>query len=356
MRFLKIVISCGLLCLVLVANAQPRCGPEMRIGFAPARSMVRVYNVEQMITRSLKRDFRFDFVSFYVPLAEKAWDTDNVKSALRQGYDIFVVATFHGASAADIASGKHDAQLRRFAQVLMTLPARDGQIAVRILHESNGWYAWSVAKNHRADIQRAWAHVIALLRETVGTHVRIDYNVTRKSARGGAKTIVALYPGDDVEVCSTTSFNRVGSSKWHKTPHGFWEEAKSSHDALAKVCGNKPLYVGEVSTMPFVRADGTPGKPEWFRQLAEDVCTQSRFDGVTFFLRDKLLPDADVILKWGIHNDAELAGLADAIAHLKNWDVRAASDGIYTDNVPVVVALRYFFTRFLGALLGFGGK
>lgn len=347
MLFKKLLMSFfGLvLCLPSIGSAA-RCGPEMSISLAPLENMMHVYNLEQQIGTK----FRFDSLSWYPDLNDSL-DYGDLRSALRQGYNVTVVPTVHGASAQDIVDGEMDEAYTSLFDTLRDLHRKYGDvtITIRALHEFNGWHSWAVDKNSPEVVVAALQHVRALIHQDGEGLLLADCNVTRKSAKQGSKIMQLGCAGDDVDVVSTTSFNRVGSTDSRTISHSFWAEIQPSHDALYVITDDKPFVVGETSTTSY-----GGDKPDWFRQLAHDVCNESHFTGVTFFF-DEVLPGKasnKARLDWGIYSQDELRAFQDAIIALKGGDEsvigeRGMFHAYYTRSIPFSVSLSYFVNRFL---------
>ncbi|MFB6398343.1 glycoside hydrolase family 26 protein [Polymorphospora lycopeni] len=97
------------------------------------------------------------------------------------------------AKLADIAAGRHDPYIRRFAAEVrrVNLP-----IALTIAHEMNGhWYPWGADTNDPADFVAAWRHIHALYAEAGATNVIWTWtpNVVNPVP---TVPLEPLYPGD----------------------------------------------------------------------------------------------------------------------------------------------------------------
>jgi Glycosyl hydrolase family 26 len=113
----------------------------------------------------------------------------------------------------DIANGKQDRYIRRFAADLADF---DGIVYLRFAHEMNGfWYPWSRdASNYR----RAWRRVVTLFRRAGATNVRFLWSVNPNlydTPQGMLRSTQPYWPGSSyVDAIGSTMINFGGVKRY----------------------------------------------------------------------------------------------------------------------------------------------
>lgn len=161
-----------------------------------------------------------------------------------------------------IASGRHDAYVRRWAR---GAAAWDKPFYLRFAHEMNGdWYPWGagVNGNSPAEYVEAWRHVRDIFRQEGANKVRWVWTVdaTRPFDR-------ALYPGDaHVEWVALDGYNFGSLQPWRSEWTEFEEIFGPAYEDLAATT-DKPMMITETAS-----AETGGDKGSWIRQaFQEDV-------------------------------------------------------------------------------------
>jgi len=98
-----------------------------------------------------------------------------------------------GYRNADIADGRRDAYLERFAR---TIARFDGVVYLRYAHEMNGiWYPWT---HDSRGYRRAWRHVVRVVRAAGARNARFVWSVNPnlyQSPRNWARRMRRFWPG-----------------------------------------------------------------------------------------------------------------------------------------------------------------
>ena len=179
----------------------------------------------------------------------------------------------------NIASGKHDAYIRRWAR---GAAAWNKPLYLRFAHEMNGsWYPWgaNVNGNTRADYKRAWRHVVRIFRQQGATNVRWVWSPNIRYNRVG---YASLYPGDAyVNWVALDGYNwgNSGSRRWQS----FTQVFGPSYRELTRLT-RKPVMIGETASTGTGRR-----KAAWIRDgLQEDVRSKfPRVRAVVWFNKNK---------------------------------------------------------------------
>jgi Glycosyl hydrolase family 26 len=157
-----------------------------------------------------------------------------------------------GYRNADIAAGRQDEYIRRFARSLARF---DGTVLLRYAHEMNGyWYPWS---HDPAGYRRAWRHVVELVRGEGARNVRFVWSVNPNLYEpydAWRATLQRYWPGSRyVDVVGSTMIN-FGGLKDYTVPR-----FASRIRALRWDYG-KPIALPETNT-------AYRGRIAWLRQL-----------------------------------------------------------------------------------------
>jgi hypothetical protein len=140
----------------------------------------------------------------------------------------------------DIANGKQDAYIRRFAT---DLAQYDGTVYLRYAHEMNGfWYPWS---RDAASYKRAWRRVVRLFRQAGASNVRFLWSVNPNlygTLPQLLKSVQPYWPGSAyVDAIGSTMIN-FGGVKVYGVDR-FEPRLRALHRKYAK-----PVMLTEVNT------------------------------------------------------------------------------------------------------------
>ena len=147
------------------------------------------------------------------------------------------------ARLANIAAGRHDDYIRRFARGARTFGT---PIILRFAHEPNGGtFPWGVRgfDNSPATFVAAWRRVHRLFEEEGATNVRFLWSVGKQACPGGCDPYSRFYPGDAyVDYLGFSSFN-WGAKRdgWVPMIKGFQRVTKT----LSRIFGQADHRGGE---------------------------------------------------------------------------------------------------------------
>ena len=204
-------------------------------------------------------------------------------------------------TCAGVASGKHDAYIRKYAaDVAKWGAAGNKPVMIRLAHEMNGgWYSYGVAfkspgKRHNgntpADYVAMWRHVWTIFHDAGATNVYwvwspnilyINADNTREQAEAD---YAALYPGDAyVDWIGLDGYNDGVKSKWRSFPELF----DASYQIITKI-SPKPLMIAEFGCSEKGALPGT-SKAAWITQTYTVDIPQKypRIRLLNWFSRDK---------------------------------------------------------------------
>jgi beta-mannanase len=171
-------------------------------------------------------------------------------------------------SLAGIASGLHDAYVRKFAS---DIAAHNKPVALRFAHEMNGhWYPWSESRsgNKRGDYVKAWRHIHDVFREAGATKVIWVWspNIIRP-VRG--VDLKALYPGDQY----VDWVGMVGYAVGESTAASVFEPTIDKMRAFTQL----PIVVTETG------AENGPKKAPWIKDFMRWVGSRNDIAGFIWF-------------------------------------------------------------------------
>jgi hypothetical protein len=183
-----------------------------------------------------------------VPFGSALADIAKVRSVVGEGGTIYLDWNITqtkpwngGITTRDIAAGKVDAYLRRYAR---DVRAYGRPLLVRLFNgEFNGswWYGVSPKADPRVttrDFVRAWRRVVDIFRAVGATNVSWAwvpnaYPADATPYGGIDPNIAAYWPGDDYVDWAGADFYDVGTPSWLDSPYAF------------AVAHHKPFFVGE---------------------------------------------------------------------------------------------------------------
>jgi endoglucanase len=196
---------------------------------------------------------------------------------------------------ANIASGQHDAYLRRFARAVKSV---NGTIWLRPMHEMNGnWYPWGAGVNGNTpqDFKQAWRHIVNLFREEGVTNVRWVWSPNVDSIPNESwNTISAYWPGDAyVDIIGLDGYNYGTTRSWSNW-RSFENIFSAAYREVTALSANKPIVVAETASTE-IGGD----KAEWIRSLFATVLGKfERIIAVIWFNENKELD-------WRIESSSE---------------------------------------------------
>jgi mannan endo-1,4-beta-mannosidase len=158
-----------------------------------------------------------------------------------------------GFRNADIANGRQDRYIRRFARDLAEF---DGTVYLRYAHEMNGfWYPWS---RDAAGYRRAWRRVVTLFRQAGARNVRFLWSVNPNlydTPAGMLRSSRPYWPGSSyVDAIGSTMINFGGVKRYGVSR--FEPRLRALHRLY-----RKPLMLTEVNTQ-------YGGRVAWLRDFA----------------------------------------------------------------------------------------
>ncbi|GGK89779.1 glycoside hydrolase family 26 protein [Deinococcus radiotolerans] len=168
-----------------------------------------------------------------------------------------------GVPYRDIASGRHDAYLKKFARDI-----RSGGATVKITFapEMNGnWGTYQLTRtNTPADFIRAWRHMVNVFRaEKAPVRWVWTPNILFPGALSSYK---ALYPGGAwVNEVGLDGYNWGTTNPWNRWL-SFRDTFGPSYAELKRVAVGKPVQLGELSS---VEQGGS--KAAWIRYMCADL-------------------------------------------------------------------------------------
>ena len=203
----------------------------------------------------------------------------------------------------DIANGKQDAYIRRFATDLAEF---DGTVYLRYAHEMNGfWYPWSRdARNYR----RAWRRVVRIFRQSGAANVRFLWSVNPNlygTQHELLKSVKPYWPGSSyVDAIGSTMIN-FGGAKVYAVDR-FEPRLRALHRMYSK-----PVMLTEVNTQ-------FGGRIRWLRDFGAMLRRMPWLTGVAWSQlpsrgAEQMNQPGD--LNWDIQQDRRSAA---ALRHIIN--------------------------------------
>lgn len=168
----------------------------------------------------------------------------------------------------DIAAGKHDEYVIRFAQAVreLNLP-----IALTFAHEMNGhWYSWGTKTNKAAHFVAAWRHLHRIFEQQGATNVIWTWTPNVINYLRSVK-LKPLYPGD-------AYVDWVGIDGYY-TVHGQKTFADLFGPTMREIrtFTKRPMLIVETGAEP------AANRPEQIENLLTTVAASKDLIGVTYF-------------------------------------------------------------------------
>ncbi|MEV6602381.1 glycosyl hydrolase [Actinoplanes sp. NPDC051346] len=205
-----------------------------------------------------------------------------VRKAYQQGALAIVRWEPFDAKLKDIAAGKHDEYVRKFATAIRTLNL---PIAMTFAHEMNGsWYPWGHSKNDPEDFVAAWRHVHDIFAEVDATNVIWTWtpNVINPVPKVKLKP---LYPGDKY-----VDWIGIDGYFTHKGAHTYDTLFGPTMDSIRKFT-KKPFLIVETGAEP------GSSRPAWIKGLIRGTVNDDESLGFVYF-------NQNGSAKWRIDNDS----------------------------------------------------
>jgi hypothetical protein len=181
---------------------------------------------------------------------------------------------------ADIAAGKYDAYIDRFAAASR---AFGGELWFRFGHEMNGnWYPWCVAntgQNPQVWIA-AQRRIHDRFRAAGASNVRWIWCFNTESVPAAAwNDPFKTYPGDNyVDAVAVDGYN-FGDTLAHSRWQSFEQLFAAPYDRITKQIPGKPIFIGETGC-----ASSGGDKARWLREMDQSLRTRfPRVESVTWF-------------------------------------------------------------------------
>ena len=186
------------------------------------------------------------------------------------------------AKLSDIAGGKHDAYVTKFATAVRTLNL---PIVLTFAHEMNGnWYPWGNSKNDPPAFVAAWRHVHGLFQQAGATNVIWAWTPNVINPVPSVK-LKPLYPGDKY-------VDWVGMDGYftHKGAHTYSTLFGPTKRSVRKFT-KKPFLIVETGV------EQGSNRPLWIRDLATGVADDDEMVGFVYF-------NQNGSARWKIDSDA----------------------------------------------------
>lgn len=191
-----------------------------------------------------------------------------VREAYQQGALAIVRWEPFKPKLADIAAGKHDAYVTKFAKAVRTLNL---PIVLTFSHEMNGnWYPWGHSKNDPADFVAAWRHVYDLFQQADATNVIWAWTPNVINPVPSVK-LKPLYPGD--KYVDWIGMDGYFTSRGAHTYSTLFGPTKRAIRKFTK----KPFLVVETGAEPGA------SRPTWIRDMLRGVAADKEMLGLVYF-------------------------------------------------------------------------
>jgi hypothetical protein len=168
----------------------------------------------------------------------------------------------------DIAAGRHDAYVTRFAKAVRTLNL---PIVLTFAHEMNGrWYSWGTRTTKPAEYVAAWRHIHALFKAQEATNVLWTWTPNVINPVPSVK-LRPLYPGDAyVDWVGVVGYYTVHGQ--HSFSDLFGPTIRSVREFTAK-----PMIIVETGAEP------SSDRPDQIKDLLSSVAKSKDVIGVVYF-------------------------------------------------------------------------
>lgn len=191
-----------------------------------------------------------------------------VREAYQQGALTIVRWEPFKAKLSDIAAGKHDAYVTKFAKAVRTLNL---PIVLTFSHEMNGnWYPWGHSKNEPADFVAAWRHVHGVFQRADATNVIWAWTPNVINPVPSVK-LKPLYPGD--KYVDWIGMDGYFTRKGAHTYSTLFGPTKRAIRNFTK----KPFLIVETGVEP------GSSRPAWIRELMTGVADDDEMLGLVYF-------------------------------------------------------------------------
>lgn len=191
-----------------------------------------------------------------------------VREAYRQGALGMIRWEPFDAKLKDIAAGKQDPYVTKFATAVRTLNL---PIALTFAHEMNGnWYPWGHSKNTPADFVAAWRHVHDVFAKVGATNVIWTWTANVINPVPSVK-LRPLYPGDKY-----VDWLGMDGYFTHKGAHTYPTLFGPTMKAIRKFT-KKPFLIVETGT------ESGSNRSGWLRSLIRGVATDPNMVGFVYF-------------------------------------------------------------------------
>jgi mannan endo-1,4-beta-mannosidase len=186
------------------------------------------------------------------------------------------------AKLKDIAAGKHDEYIDKYAKAVRTLNL---PIAMTFAHEMNGnWYPWGRSKNTPAEYVAAWRHVHGRFAQADATNVIWAWTPNVINPVPSVK-LKPLYPGDEyVDWIGIDGYFTHKGANTYKTLFG---------PTLKQIrqFTEKPYLIVETGAEP------GSARPDWIREIIRGTVADDESLGFVYF-------NQNGSAKWKIDEDS----------------------------------------------------
>mmetsp|Transcript_10069 Transcript_10069/g.14203 ORF Transcript_10069/g.14203 Transcript_10069/m.14203 type:complete len:381 (-) Transcript_10069:47-1189(-) len=245
----------------------------------------------------------------------KTLDYDyHVKSLFEDGKEVVIVMEFFSdnpTNLVDIINGLYDPYMLAFANQQKA----DGNkmISFRPLHEFNGdWYPWGTyleGTNTKANFILAFRHIYMVFKRA-RSNFKMQLNYNCENPGDDNTSFMEWWPGEEyVDVVLCSAYNRSGISEWHTEWESLEDIFAPGYDRMLELPGNKPLGVGETSTV-----EG-PLKAQWLKEAIETLYYEyPRVEEIDFFFINK---EGDEEGQWDLNTVHEQQVFGNAINKIR---------------------------------------
>ncbi|RYG72498.1 hypothetical protein EON80_04110, partial [bacterium] len=189
-------------------------------------------------------------------------------------------ANQNAVKLADVASGKYDKYIDRFAA---SSRAFGGEVWIRFGHEMNGnWYPWCVTSTGQNPNVWKAAHrrVHDRFRAAGASNVRWIWCFNAEDVPAAAwNDPFKTYPGNDyVDAVAIDGYN-FGDTLAHSRWQSFEQLFAAPYERLVKTIPNKPIFIAETGC-----ASTGGDKVKWLREMDRSIRTRfPKVESVTWF-------------------------------------------------------------------------
>jgi beta-mannanase len=161
---------------------------------------------------------------------------DVATSVAETGARPFIQLNPHNVSIADIAAGRFDTYIRRYAAAVK---AFELPVVLSFGHEMNGtWSTWSLPHTRPAAFIDAWQRIVSIFRNSGAINATWAWDISH-----GAHPPQEWYPGD-------TYVDWIGIDGYMRPGQTFRGQFGKAIAAVRGFAGKKPIFLAETAVAP----------------------------------------------------------------------------------------------------------